>query len=255
MRIAICLYGQPRNFRKGFTYLSNLINKNKDISFDFFFHCWKIDDGDMYETNPWREYSNTELLVHNSDLLIQELIKIYNPVLFEYQHYDEFKNAFSIAQIENTIAVKNTSGKCGEHSVMFNIISQMYSRNKVRNILNTYINSTNIHYDYVIMTRFDFHFFDLNFNLHLLNPNKVYTDHLHVPRYLLPDNFLIMSTDRFIKWFTIYDNLLILLDNKDLDQLMNDYGEILIVNAEQLIMASYIYHFGELNTAYFYELL
>ncbi len=35
-RIAICFYGQPRNYLDGYYIIQELINNNKDCIFDFF---------------------------------------------------------------------------------------------------------------------------------------------------------------------------------------------------------------------------
>lgn len=37
MKIAICLYGQPRDYKYGYKCISNFIKNNNENSFDFFF--------------------------------------------------------------------------------------------------------------------------------------------------------------------------------------------------------------------------
>ena len=62
MKIAICLYGQPRDYKQGHKCISNLIKVNNENTYDIFFHCW-IDDNIKYEcffvsefTNYWFTY-------------------------------------------------------------------------------------------------------------------------------------------------------------------------------------------------------
>lgn len=35
-KVAICIYGQPRNYKDGYKRIKKIIEKNKDIQFDFF---------------------------------------------------------------------------------------------------------------------------------------------------------------------------------------------------------------------------
>lgn len=37
MKIAICLYGQPRDYKNGYDCISNLITVNNENTYDFFF--------------------------------------------------------------------------------------------------------------------------------------------------------------------------------------------------------------------------
>ena len=83
MRCAIALYGQPRDYQTGFYKIDSFIKLNDGIQFDFFFHCWTLNDGSTYNHSPWR---NVDIkCISNNDNIIPSLIDIYNPKKYEYE--------------------------------------------------------------------------------------------------------------------------------------------------------------------------
>lgn len=42
MKIAICLYGQPRDYNAGFKVINNFINMQTNVTVDFFFLLQKL---------------------------------------------------------------------------------------------------------------------------------------------------------------------------------------------------------------------
>ena len=150
MKIAYLLYGQPRNYKDGYENIKNLFKENNinRVDVDFFFHCWLINENEKYNVSPWRKIEN-KFIVYNKDI-INDLIKLYKPKAYEFENQKNFdyKN------------IKNSN----------NILSQMYSRNKVKNLFNLY----NMTYDFVIMSRFDNIYVIPSINLNKINTEKIY---------------------------------------------------------------------------------
>ena len=131
----------------------------------------------------------------------------------------------------------------------------MYSRNKARNLLHTYLKKIDykVHYDFVIILRFDI---DLMPKIHFnkLNKSNVYVSNIHLPRKIIPDNCIIAPTNIFLEWFNVYDMLKNILDNTQLLKIVTELNENIIINAEQIIFAKYIFHYQNTdNILYFQE--
>jgi hypothetical protein len=66
---------------------------------------------------------------------------------------------------------------------------------------------------------------------------------MHSPRKIFADNFIICPQIIFIKWFKIFENLNNILSNYELKNKMESIGEKLIINTEELVLASYLLYF------------
>jgi FkbM family methyltransferase len=237
-KIAICLFGQPRDYVIGHKNIKDLIENQEQYDCDIFFHCWNIENHSVYKSAEWREIPKKSLIIEDMDVVNQQLLELYKPVKYKFENsIDKFnENIYN-----DTIAYKNiTNDKILQN--INNILSQMYSRNEVRKLFEQHISETNIEYDYVIMTRFDV-MKKINLKLELLEGNKVYIDNMHYPRKIITDTFIICPQHIFIRWFNLFDNLKNILNNEEINKKMKQNNEKLIVNAEELIMANFIYYF------------
>ena len=127
----------------------------------------------------------------------------------------------------------------------------MYSRNKARNLLHTYLIDNKIYYDCVMTMRFDLCIIP-DVNLNEIDITKTYVSNIHYPRHTIPDNCIITSTKIFLEWFNIYEMLKDILDNKNLLENIHILKEDLNINAEELIFAKYIFHYKNTdNIRYF----
>lgn len=245
MKVAILLYGQPRDYLKGYHKIKSFIKKQEDCNFDFFYHCWTLNENEKYKHSKWREIDENTL-IYNKDTE-SHLQELYNPILHNYEnqnnvHFDELL-------YKNTIAYNNTTGLKFEN--IHNVLFQMYSRNKARDLLNNYINKNKINYDFVLMTRFDISVMPkVNFNE--LDNKYVYISDIHCPRNIIPDNCIIAEPDVFLDWFNIYENLKYILNNNTLFQKIISLNEEFEINPEQIVLANYIFHFKSTeNIRYF----
>ena len=242
MKIAIVFYGQPRDYLKGYANIMNFM-KNQECDFDFFYHCWSLNENQSYEHSPWR---NIQTSIYKESIM-EELKGLYNPISYEIENQSLIK--FDTTYL-NTIAYRNTKGLKLKN--INNILYQLYSRNKSRNILHAYLLNHKVHYDFVLFTRFDIGIMP-QLKLSELDKTKTYVSDILLPRKIIPDNCILTPTPIFLKWGAIYENLQFLLNNKLLEERVRMLNENLEINAEELIFASYILHYGNTDNILYFK--
>ena len=239
-KFAICLYGQPRDYKFGYNLIKNFIEMNNENTYDIFFHCW-IDNNIKFEHSPWRTINNECLIINDSDTIKKDLIELYKPTLYEYEKPLN-KNIIltDLSYISHSLAYTNSNINVQKN--VYNILSQCYSRNKVKDILENYIINSNNNYDMVISTRFDGFNFPLNLKLTNIEKNKIYASSLHKPRYIIPDNFLIITTNIYLNWFNLFKNIKNIINNKKIENKLKNINEKLLFNMEELLLSNYLYY-------------
>jgi hypothetical protein len=241
MKIAICLYGQPRNYIVGYNNIKKIFF---GYNIEFFFHCWTINNLETYDVAPWRNINKENLIVNDQEKINSDLINLYKPVKYMFE---KSINKFDENIYLNTIAYENSNSN--NKSNINNVLSQIYSRNRVCDIFNNYVTNNNLTYDFVVICRFDINnCFKLNF--YGLNKDNVYVSNIHSPRKIIDDNFIISPQLIFVKWFKIFDNLKNILSNYELKNKIELVGEKLIINAEELVLANYLFYFDLKNIIY-----
>jgi hypothetical protein len=236
MRIAIVLYGQPRDYLKGHRNISEFIKKQKDCTFDFFFHCWTLSEQGTYKHSPWRTIDPNDLVYEKNTR--SHLEELYAPIACEFEDQDQVILDESI--YTNTLALANTKG--AKLPNVRNTLYQMYSRNKARNLVKT----SSVHYDCVVMVRFDIHVMP-SVDLRDIDTTKTYVSNIHCPRKITPDNCIIAPTDVFLTWFTVYDDLRLILNNNVVMNTMKLLGEQLEINPEEVLLAKYLFHYNHID--------
>ena len=248
MNIAVVLYGQPRDYIRGYNNIMEFIKIQDDCKFDFFYHSWIINENERYKHSPWRKIDKREVCFNKN--INTDLQKLYNPISYEIENQSDV--SFDDKLYKNTLAFKNTKGKKLEN--INNTLFQMYSRNKARNLLETYLNkmSNKVHYDFVMTLRFDLNIMP-NLHFNELNKSNVYISNLHSKRKIIPDNCIIAPTDIFLQWFDIYDKLNEIIDNSYLLESLMKLNENLEINPEELILAKYIFHYQNINKILYFQ--
>jgi hypothetical protein len=168
------------------------------------------------------------------------------PKAYEHEYQ---KTEFNSALVIDSLAYKNN--KCQKHKdSLNNTLSQIYSRNKVRDIFQLYSLDNNVTYDSVIMCRFD-----INTKIHLklseVDLSYIYACNTYCPRVIIPDSILLMPHDVFIKWFNMYNDLSKIINNLELNDKVNSYNEPMFINHESLIFANYIYLYKNMDKVKF----
>ena len=245
MNIAIILYGQPREYMKGYNNIMTFIKNQNNCNFDFFYHTWKLKENQSYQYSPWRNIDKNTLIYN--DNIINDLQNLYNPISCEIENQEDI--IFNESLYKNTLLYNNTTGL--RITNINNTLYQMYSRNKARDLLNNYLNENNKNYDFVIFVRFDIGVMPI-ININELEKNKTYISNSLYPRKCFPDFCIISPTNIFLEWFNIYDKLSELLNNKELINKIYSYSEGFEINAEDLIFGKYIFHYDNIdNIRYF----
>lgn len=248
MRIGVVLYGQPRDYLKGYHNIMNFIHQQENCEFDFFYHSWKLNENEIYKSSPWRKCDEKHLTYKEST--ISHLQNLYHPLSYEIENQNEI--TFDESLYINTLAFKNTESPSLLQNID-NILFQLYSRNKARNQIDTYLKTEKkVQYDFIMMLRFDVDIMPvIHFNE--INKSNVYVSNYHCPRKIIPDSCIIAPTHIFLEWFTIYENLKDILDNASLFENVVSFGERVIINAEQLIFAKYILHYKNTDNILYFE--
>jgi len=247
MNIAICLHGQPRDYKYGYNRISNLININSENKYDFFFHCW-IDDNIKYKCSPWRKINEKDLFIENQNDVKNDISQLYKPISFLYEKpLDENKDIIlsDFEYIKKSRAYSNTSEIIKNNN--YNTYSQFYSRNKVKDLFEEYITNTKTKYDMVISTRFDGVGFPKDFKISNIQKNKIYASSIHRPRHIIPDPFLIIPPEIYINWFNFYKNIKNIINNMEIEIKLNNINEKFIWNAEEIMLSNYLFYGYNVN--------
>lgn len=242
MKLAICLYGQPRNLKQGFENIKTFLEKN-ECKEDFYINTWskKIFER-KYKTSKWRKIEQDQLKINKN--IINEIKEIYKPKKISYQKSIKFKQK----NIKSSLIFKNTRKKNKEN--INNVLSQLYSKQKVMNLLNSLDDIEK--YDFVVGTRFDF-LQNINLNINELDKSKIYFSNILHPRKVLLTDFVITSPDIFFKYFNVYQNLENLINNCELKANIERLGEDFEFSAENIHTLNYLYHFKNFDNVVFTE--
>jgi hypothetical protein len=242
VKIAYCLYGQPRCITEGSKIIKKFV-ENHDV--DFYYHTWTLPDEITHYSHA--EYRNIpkDQLKYDKDI-IRKINSLYNPKAYLFEEARDFdieKNN----ELLNSMAYSNTDNK-NRGIRISHCLSQLYSRQQVRNLLYNTLQKENIEYDFVITSRFDFlKEINVNIDLNNINNEKIYVSDYHIPRAIFADNILLLGVENFFKFSNSYDNLYNIINNKTLDTLVTNYNEELVLAPENLLFANYLYYFGNIN--------
>jgi len=239
MNIAVVFYGQPRDYLNGYHNIMKFIQTQPDCKFDFFYHCWSLEENQKYSHATWRNIDENSLIFTGKT--ISDLQALYNPVSCEIENQNNV--SFDKSLYENTIAFNNTNESKKRN--INNVLGQMYSRNKARNLLSAYLQKIGNmdHYDFVMTHRFDLGCMPI-VNFKELDKSKTYFSDVHFPRKIIAPDCVITSTKTYLEWFDIYEKATDLLNNDELRQKCENLNERLEINAEELIFAKYIFHYN-----------
>jgi hypothetical protein len=249
MKIAVCLYGQPRDYDKGYENINNFIQGqlNKTHTFDFFIHCWG-DDNVRMECSPWRNIDKHTLVIRDHRKVRQDILNYYHPLNYTFE---KPITRFDLSEITNSLAYQNTHNSMKKQNI-HNTLSQMYSRNKVKNILQDYIaqHDDAAAYDMVMNIRIDYQA-PIHFQLEAdMDKTKTYVSRMYFPRYIIPDNFILCPLHVYLTWFGLYDHLSDIINNREIDGLMKKLKEVLEFNMEEMILSNYLLHFDIKDVVY-----
>ena len=242
VKIAYCLSGQPRYFAEGYKNITKFVEKH-DV--DFYYHTWTLPNEETFYSHSGYRNIPREDLKSDKDI-ITKINSLYNPKAYIFEEAKTF-DMEKDDDLVNGIAYLNTAD-INKGIVLSSTISNIYSKQQVRNLLYNTLQKEKIDYDFVIISRFDF-LKELNVNIDLNNIDnkKIYVSDIHKPRSIFSDAILLLGVENFFKLFNIYDNLHNLINNKTLDTLITNYNTKLVLVPEGLLFANYLYYFKDLT--------
>jgi hypothetical protein len=252
LKIAYCLYGQPRRLLEGYNNITSFLNRHSNISVDFFYHAWfkhlDSNSDQYYDVASYRNISETEKKIDPD--IIKKINELYKPMKY---NYDEPKIFNDDSQIITQSAVYINSDELIKNNLN-NLISQMYSRQQVRDLLLEYLEKNkSIKYDYVITSRFDF-IKKIDIDLNNLDSKYVYVSNINLPTKYIPDNFLISSQIVYLNMNNIYKNIEKFINIENNNKIIR-YIEKLEMNAEYMLFANYIYYYNDLSNIKYTNLI
>ncbi len=204
MKIALCLYGQPRFF-KSESYRSLKEHIVDRYNADVFFHTWwspECAGNDIYITAP---HTGGKILKGEDDVE-NELVSMYNPVLHKTDH----PKVFDLRECLNT--TDREYDIWSRDYVPANALSMYYSIKQVQSLKRQYEDEHSFTYDWVIMARFDHLLIDF-VSLRTLDTAKLYVPDNCPNQRLHNDNFLMCSSSNFDIVAMCYDEMRINLIN------------------------------------------
>ncbi len=154
MKIALCLSGQPRNYRDSFFYIYKHIIENNDV--DVFFHTW-FDKENRYMEKSHMDRGNCEML----ETTIEELLFLYKPKDYLVEKPRNFIkpnlliNEKRLKGCMSQNAHKNWSDEECKAHVIKQHCSMFYSIFKANEMKENFANQHGIVYDFVVRLRFD----------------------------------------------------------------------------------------------------
>lgn len=187
MKLALCLHGQPRNYKYGYNYLKSIL-KSYDV--DTYIHMWwdkSVVDSE-YESAPWLKNPKIE---NNMDESIKALYKPKKILI------DTPRKFIPLRYYEGTADFEGED----RHDLMFNnISSRMYSLQKVLSLIDKE------DYDFYIITRFDILISSLPY-FSSFQSDKIYTNTGHEKRLIYNDFMWIVGKKHLNVFKSIYDDI------------------------------------------------
>lgn len=251
LKIAYCLYGQPRKLLEGYNNITSFLH-DQNVSVDFFYHTWfKQSDSnspEYYDVASYRLISSDEKKIDPN--IIAKINELYKPIAFKHDEPMIFTDKQQFI-IESSV-YKNSDGLIKNN--INNLISQMYSRQQVRDLLSEYLDKNkSIKYDYVITSRFDF-IKKIDINLNILDNKYVYVSNINLPIKYIPDNFIISSQIVYLNMNNIYKNIENFISNDNNNKII-PYITKLEIHAEYMLLANYIYYYNDLSNIKYTHLI
>jgi hypothetical protein len=238
IRIAYCLYGQPRRIEEGFAIVQKFQQDNPDVQIDFFYHTWFIPNTSnrLYEASPWRPLGRDDLLIRPD--AIEKLNSMYMPKAYQVDEPIQFDK--TITQLYDSILYKHTPTSYITN--LNNVLSQIYSMQQVRKVLQNYSKETGTTYQYVILSRFDF-LKEIKIRINSLRNDILYVSNT-TEKHKCLGAFYLSNYDIFLNVANVFDNLPNIVNNTELMQLIKGLHIFECnLNAENIITTNYLFYY------------
>lgn len=194
MKVALCLQGQPRNWKPSVPYMNSFLFSKYDT--DVFGHTWWDKEliGKTYDVAPFAPQHKKYFIEANA---VQELIDTYKFKKFKTDPPRKFLDG-----------KQYKVGVPEKHDLIIDALkSRYFSLKSVLTILEEYEKENNISYDWVCISRYDLAI-RLMPMLITLHPHKFYVeDYMHHGRkWIMNDNFMIFGRKHKYVYKTLFDD-------------------------------------------------
>ena len=194
MKVALCLQGQPRNWKPTVGYMKSFILSKYDT--DVFGHTWwdKSLIGKTYDVAPFAPHHKKYFIEENA---VKEMTDAYN---FKKFKTDVPRNFLDGKQYKVGVPEKHDQ-------IIDSLKSRYFSLKNVLTLAEEYEKENNISYDWVCVSRYDLAI-RLMPHLLTLHPHKFYVeDYMHCGRkWIMNDNFMIFGKKHKFVYKTLYDD-------------------------------------------------
>jgi hypothetical protein len=189
MKIALCLYGQPRKFYNNWHFFASNIINGSDV--DVFFHCWyDPNNRNINKLTPGYESYNLD------ENLLSSLPELIKPKRYIIEKQKKFSDKYVEVTDENI-------DECWGYSKIYNKetfikdrvkshYSMWYSINQCLLMKELYSQENDFEYDCVIVSRFDVSP-KTKINIGELDLNKLISGYNPLPRGEVNDWFFITN--------------------------------------------------------------
>lgn len=137
MKLAVCLSGQPRLFKKGFKSLNEHILSKYDC--DVFIFTWDNKIGNIKKNQSFR---------HDDEGSLGEYLKLYNPKSSEIENYTQKKEDFFVKK-------EQEYGVLREDNFVRRYLAMLYGIFRANELANQYSKAFGTKYDYFLRCRSD----------------------------------------------------------------------------------------------------
>ena len=235
MKVAYCLYGQPRLAKRGHENIAAFL---QNVTVDFYIHMWHDPEKTHFDSSPWRAIPATDLQIDKN--IIPFLLEAYRPVSCQIER----PRTLDVPGIQESLMFQNSDEI--KRANLNNTLSQMYSKQCVRDLLAPRAHE----YDLIIASRFDF-VNPIQVDLRELNRDKLYVADFRLPQAIFPDNFIVCNPDMFLRMFNAYGDLEKSMNDQALHHTMNLNGEQAVLVTENILFASFLKYLSVENHAVF----
>ena len=79
-------------------------------------------------------------------------------------------------------------------------------------------------------------------DLNEIDLSMIYSNDIHVPRFLCNDAFLVMPFHIYKNVMNAYEHFITLFNNEEVAEYMSSLNELMVINTEEILLASILFH-------------
>tara|TARA_R110002153_G_scaffold135870_2_gene285588 strand:+ start:3308 stop:4024 length:717 start_codon:yes stop_codon:yes gene_type:complete len=192
MKVALCIFGQPRVINNPYTHQSHLDHIINKYNTDIFIHTWISGEEESLEYSDWVDKELRTVEQSNSTEIILEK---YNPKKYIFEKPKKFQLSNTSRNLVQSCKPCPAGGNYWSLNNENNTLSHLYSLTKSIQLIDD-------KYDWVILSRYDNYITNLP-DLNTLNSNNLFLS----DQYSHFTDVLIFGGYEQIKTLACYDDI------------------------------------------------